>query len=169
MAKFKIKTNEKDWKLVKSRLKKTPKQVQVGWHGVLYPQENDYLPVAQVAKWNEEGHANGGMYAGTRTPPRPFLRTTFIYGMELYFNDHAKFFARNVAEGLQTWQEVAEKVGQAAKLMLQETIDVKASPPNGPLTVEHKGFNDPLIETGYMRDTISWIIKNKRRAKVADE
>lgn len=165
MPKGKVKSNDKEWKLMKRRLTTKMKQTQVGWFGVLYPEDNGFLPVAQVAKWNEEGHANGGLFDGTRTPPRPFLRTTFIYGMELFLNDHAKFFARNVAEGLQTWEDVADKIGKNAKDILQDVIDVKNAPPNSPMTILMKGFNNPLIESGYMRDTISWQIKGKRKGK----
>lgn len=167
MPKGKLKVSEKEWKTVKRRLTTQIKQTQVGWFNVFYPEENSYLPVAQVAKWNEEGHYNGGLFEGTRTPPRPFLRTTFLYGMELFFNDHANDFARAVADGRMTWQQVSEKVGYNAKDILQDTIDVKTSPPNSPMTVLLKGFNNPLIETGYMRDTISWQIKGRRKKKVA--
>ena len=168
MPKFKVKAKDKEWKVVKRRLSAGQRQTQVGWFGVTYPAENDYLPVAQVAKWNEEGHKNGGMFPNTRTPPRPFLRTTFIYGMELFLDDNANRYASMVANGSMSWQEVANDIGKNAKDILQDTIDVKKSPPNGPLTVGMKGFNKPLIESGYMRDTISWIIKAKRRTKAKE-
>lgn len=169
MPKGKVKADVKEWKSMRRRLTTSLKQTQVGWFGVLYPEENSYLPVAQVAKWNEEGHRNGGLFEGTRTPPRPFLRTTFIYGMELFLDDHANEYAKAVAEGRMTWQQVADKIGHNAKDILQDVIDVKSAPPNSPMTILMKGFNNPLIESGYMRDTISWQIKGKRyRQKVTE-
>lgn len=169
MPKFKLKVDEKPWKQGVRRLTKGLKQTQVGWFGVLYPQENNYLPVAQVAKWNEEGHYNGGLFEGTRTPPRPFLRTTFIYGMELFFNDNANDMARRLFDGTLSWQQVAEDIGHNAKDILQDVIDIKNKPPNSPMTIEMKGFNNPLIETGYMRDTVTWQIKGRRKRNVADD
>lgn len=165
--KFKLKVDEKVWKQGKRRLTTGLKQTQIGWFGVLYPEWNNYLPVAQVAKWNEEGHMNGGLFNGTRTPPRPFLRTVFLYGMELYFNDHAGSFARQVFEGTATWQQLAEETGKGGREILQTVIDNKEKPPNAPVTVEMKGFNNPLIESGYMRDTISFVVKAKRKSKAA--
>ena len=166
MPKGKLKVSDKEWKTVKRRLTTKQTQTQVGWFNVFYPEENDYLPVAQVAKWNEEGHANGGLFSGTRTPPRPFLRTTFIYGIELYLQDFANIFAAAVADGRMTWHEVGNKIGENAKDILQDVIDIKNAPPNSKTTVEMKGFNNPLIEAGYMRDTISWQIKGKRKRAV---
>lgn len=165
MPRGKLRVDEKEWKKVKRRLTVAKKQVDIGWFNVNYSADNNYLPVAQVAKWNEEGHRNGGMFAGTITPPRPFIRTLFMHGMEAYMNDNAARLCWLVGTGKKTWQEVHEEAGKAGIQMMKDSIDVKQSPKNSPLTIEIKGFNNPLIESGYMKDTVAFRVKARRKTK----
>lgn len=39
------------------------------------------------------------------------------------------------------------------------TIEGFSQPPNAPLTISLKGFDNPLVETGHMKDHVQWRVK----------
>ena len=43
---------------------------------------------------------------------------------------------------------VVDTICSDLRYALKETIAEWSDPPNAPLTIERKGFNDPLVETG---------------------
>jgi len=150
---MKFRKDTKAWqKLKKNLMKLDDSRVQVGWfEGQNYGPDNDNLPIAQVAKWNEEG---------TRTsPPRPFMRVGFkseIQNSKAVFEDIIK----SVVDGKSPLVALKQS-SKAFEDMLKDSINKWDSPPNSPATVDNKGFNNPLIETGTMRDSVSSRIENK--------
>lgn len=62
--------------------------------------------------------------------------------------------AHQVAMGMTTWEKVNHEMGWKLKETLQNVIEAWNNPPNSPLTVSVKGFNNPLIDTGTMLDTV---------------
>lgn len=117
--------------------------------GKTYPTEDGGLPVAQVALWQEFG--TQGKHP---IPPRTFFRNM-------------------IDEQSPTW---ARKLGQAARYSgyrarvtleivaadinghLKESIKLLEDPPLSSYTVAKKGFAKPLIETGTMLDSTSWVV-----------
>lgn len=134
------------------------KTIQVGWWLSRHPSG---VSTAQVAQWNDEGHINGGMFAGTYTPPRPFMRIGFIplatnkilpkYNSEIH----------KIAMGQTTWTALNNKLSVELRESLQSIILSWDTPSNSPVTIALKGFNDPLIgKTGNMYDAVkSRIVK----------
>ena len=47
-----------------------------------------------------------------------------------------------------------ERLGDRAALIIADKIRTMSSPPNAPATIKRKGFNNPLVETGTMQDSI---------------
>ena len=139
------------------RLRGGDKSVQVGWWNSEHPSG---VPTAQVAAWNEEGHINGGMFAGTVTPARPFIRTGFMpYSKNLVKAHYGDI--NDIAMGRSTWNEFYNKFGQQLVRVMQETIFKWDSPANSPTTIALKGFNNPLVETGYMQNSVKYKIVRK--------
>lgn len=159
-----IKTDTKLWqRMKKNLLKGGDKEARVGWFGGnMHPSG---IPTAQVAQLNERGHRNGpgSMFPGTNTPPRPFMRVGFVpKSLELL----PTFIpmVNQVAMGTLTWTKVHEQMGVKLKSTLQDVIEAWSTPPNSPTTVELKGKNDPLIESGWMLDTVQSRVVRKGSA-----
>lgn len=85
-------------------------------------------------------------------PARPFIRPAIDAGsstmeralqtgVDMIFEGKSVHFA-------------AEKMGEAIKAEIQANIDKGVPPPNKQSTVDKKGFDHPLVDSGDMRDTI---------------
>ena len=151
----KLKVDNRQWNKMARRLSTGGnKTIQVGWWGNRHPSGP---PVAQIAAWNEEGHINGGMFAGTVTPARPFIRTGFVpYSKNLIKTYYRDFHA--IAMGTTTWSRLYNDMGTRFVELMQQTIHKWDSPANSPTTIALKGFNNPLVETGYMQSSVKYKI-----------
>ena len=139
------------WNQMKKNLRKQKYQINLGWfEGQNYGAENNNLPMAQVAQWVEEGHINGGLFAGTITPPRPAIRTMFIPTIAEAdeFRGRAIPMINDVAIGKMTWKTLHEKLAPSILHLFKYTLKSYSIIPNKPSTVKMKGFNDPWVETG---------------------
>lgn len=89
-------------------------------------------------------------------PPRPFLRYTFDHYLdnwtELAADLAFKVFIREI-----NYQDTFPILGDAIVKDIKRTIKEFSEPKNAPLTIAKKGFDDPLIEKGELRDSIHWI------------
>lgn len=155
MFKLTVEKDTKGWEDIKKRLIKEQKELHIGWfQGNNYGPENDNLPVAQVAQWNEEGSITN--------PMRPFIRMGFMRHVEKglyqsYFIDSIQ----RIADGTSTFTQEYTKLGPVFVKDMQEVIEDWNIPPNSPTTIAEKGFNDPLIHTGKMHDSVSFKITGK--------
>ena len=146
----------KVWDQMKRNLRKGKSQINVGWfEGQNYGAENNNLPMAQVAQWVEEGHINGGIFAGTITPPRPAIRTMFIPTIAEAdeFVKAAIPMIDDVAMGRMTWNKLHEKLAPRILHLFKYTLKSYNIIPNKASTVKMKGFNDPWVETGILIDS----------------
>ncbi|MCP9334263.1 hypothetical protein [Lentilactobacillus hilgardii] len=89
-------------------------------------------------------------------PPRPFLRYTFDHYLDNWTELAAvlafKVFIREI-----NYQDTFPILGDAIVKDIKRTIKEFSEPKNAPLTIANKGFDDPLIEKGELRDSIHWI------------
>lgn len=146
----------KVWEKVKKDLLKQARQdleLRIGFfEESKYGDENDNLQVAQVAQWNEEGSENN--------PTRPFMRVGFMGPIQKgIYRDNFKLSINAILEGRSTFAAEYKKLGPMAVEDLKSVIDEWSTPPNSPSTVEEKGFNDPLIWTGTMRNSVDYKIE----------
>ena len=127
----------------------------VGFFDKTYGPENDNLPVAQVAAWNEEGHPNGGIFAGTETPPRPFMRY-YISQLrkEKKMGKAVSKRLQLVLNGKMSWEAFYNSLGAEAVSDLKKVIEQWFYPPNSAATIDMKGFNNPLQETDTMLNSV---------------
>ena len=83
-------------------------------------------------------------YGTSRIPERPFVRTS----------------ARSIKKKIPSLIEFndnkieVKKIAEVAEKDMKRTIDRWSEPPNAPGTVRIKGKNDPLVDTGAMRNAV---------------
>lgn len=141
-----------------SRLRKG--SVRVGFlEGATYP---DGTPVAAVASFNEYGR---------------MVRTKGEDGMEeSYFQLPRPFFRRMIAEKKAEWPagvalqlkknggdvaKTLDVVGTAIGGQLQQSIRDLVSPPLAQSTIDRKGFDKPLVDTGHMLNSVDHEVNMK--------
>lgn len=105
-------------------------------------------PLSDVGAINEFGAPSKNI------PKRPFLRPTINEKKQPLVKE-----LQNAAERGDRAREAFDKVGAKAVEIVKETITQLSSPANAPSTVDRKGFNDPLVETGSLRDSIKHEVK----------
>ena len=111
------------------------------------------IPVATVAAWNEFGTKGGGW--GGPTPERPFFRQ----GIAASIKDVKSVLRKNIdPKTLAVDDRTAGLLGETVKGHIQTSITNLREPKNSPVTIERKGSDNPLIDTGFMRNSVTWKI-----------
>lgn len=119
-----------------------------------YGPENDNLQVAQVAFWQE--------YGTEHIPPRPFFITTVNANKKKYGKSIAKHIGLYLfKEKAKPRQTVFAVTATEAVEHLVFAIDEWDTPANSARWAAQKGFNDPLIHTGVMINSVTYNIKLK--------
>ena len=125
------------------------KTVAVGFFSTAkYP---DGTPVAAVAAWQEFG------VPANNIPERPFFRRSLEDAEEVIMpvlidGIDPKDMAMN--------RVTAGKVGLAMQSHIQREITTLIEPPNKPYTVLRKGSSSPLVDTGFMRQSVSHVVED---------
>lgn len=119
-----------------------------------YGPENDNLPVALVAFYNEYGHRAGKFGP---VPSRPFMHETFGGKQEqgLIAKEMAKVVeAAIIGRGV---PQLLRQLGMKIAQMLESAIDDYPGS-NSATTIRRKGFNDPLRDSGKMLESVKFEI-----------
>lgn len=142
---MKVTKNTAQWDKIKANLLKNIPSIETGWfEGQTYGSDNDNLPYATVAQWNNEGHRNDN---GTVTPPRPFMSIGLASALAAGANrDDFKDMIQAVSSG-KSVLTVLNKAGTNFERTLRKVMLDWDTPRNAPLTRELKGFDNPLVET----------------------
>ena len=132
-----------------------PTQVKVGLISGMADQDN-----INKAVWNEfgtKGGASGGGWGGP-IPERPFLRNAMRNNTSKYRNAMASS-AERILLGQATLDSVLTKLGTLAEQDVKNEITSLRSPPNSPVTIAMKGSDNPLIDTGEMRNAVRYKVE----------
>lgn len=141
---IKIEKDTKAWENIKKQSKLiNDYETETGWFPEnRYGSDNENLQMAQVAQWNNEGHALQGV------PPRPFMTVGFPRAIK-----SRKEIFQGVVQALVEGKNALVAM-KANERILEDTLRQVMidwdTPPNSPRTVEAKGFNDPLINTSQL-------------------
>ncbi len=129
-----------------------------------YPEPRGISSVAKVAQLVEEGHANGGAFPNTVTPPRPFFKQS----VEDQENHHAvraliKHLQRKVLHGKISPEDKMEEIGELVTKQLRESIVNFTSPDIKESTLSMRenreiSSTDPLRETDTMLNAVGYEI-----------
>jgi len=104
----------------------------------------------------EKGYYNE--FGTVNAPARPFLRSTHDEKKMDWIRRIMTDFGQ-VLEQKKTGQQMLQSVGQFASKDVRQAVIEWDTPANAPSTIRRKGFDDPLIETGEMRDAIDYKVR----------
>lgn len=110
----------------------------------------------EVAIVNEFG---GFGPQGNEIPKRSFIRGWVDESRKEIEQRMAQFLIAEVRQGGLARFHMAMPLGLTgiwAQGMIQKRISDRIPPPNAPYTIEKKGSDVPLIDTGQLRSAISW-------------
>ena len=113
--------------------------------------EKDGTDIANIAMWNEVGTL--------RAPSRPFLRRSVDDNTDK-ITAMCQAQIKQLANGA-TAQEILQRLGTFQKGLVQATIRDGEFKPNAASTIRKKKSDHPLIDTGRMRQSVSFVIKPK--------
>lgn len=138
-----------------SKEMRKPGQVRVGIPAGsnAYP---DGTSVIMVGAVQEFGSPSRGI------PERSYLRSTINEKRRTYKALLAKLGAK-IGTGEITSAKAMNILGATVQADVQEKIRKLRAPPNAPLTVLEKGSSNPLIDTGHLRQVITWILEDDRK------
>ncbi len=152
---FRLKKDTRVWdKLKRDMSPRNGLELRVGFFEGNYGPENENLNVAQVAQFNEEGTSNN--------PTRPFIRVGFMAPIKGgAYNKNFKESIQRILSGQSSFKDEYKKLGAIAVRDLKKSIADWDTPPNSPRTIENKGFNNPLIDSGLMYDSVDFKVERK--------
>ncbi len=129
--------------------KMTNMEVQVGFQGD--EKYEDGTTIAEVAAYNEFGSSD--------TPERPFMRQSFEnHESELQAACDA---ANRLVSSGGSADQALQQIGVVAKGLVQEEIVNGGFAPNAESTIRKKGSEQPLIDTGTMRQAVNFVVKQR--------
>lgn len=124
------------------------KVLRVGFlENATYP---DGQQVAMVAAANEFGNP------ANNQPPRPFFRNMIADNKDNWSDDIGRIAQATDFDAEQTLGLMGEHI----KGQLQQSIRELMEPPLSPVTIEKKGFDKPLIDTGHMLNSVDYDIRD---------
>ena len=121
--------------------------VEVGFYST--SRYEDGTPVTNVAAWNEFGTEN--------IPERPFFRNA-IAQME---ESIPKVIEQSVDPETMVIDTItAERVGLKAQSEIQTSITKLREPPNTRTTIARKQSSNPLVDTSFMREQVTFKVES---------
>lgn len=114
----------------------------------------DGTTVAQVAHDNEVGVRANKKSGEKGQPPRPFMRYANMVGTR-ELGPVLNSVITKVAQGSLTADEAMGRIGLHFEGAIVDSIKNGKWIPNGRETIERKGFDKPLIDTGAMWQSVA--------------
>lgn len=111
----------------------------------------DGTSLVNVAAYNELGTS--------KSPSRPFMRQSFEN-----HEDKLQKACDHVNERInrgEPAQQALQELGVFLKGLVQEEIVEGEFVPNAPSTIKRKGSEKPLIDTGTMRQSVNFVIRDR--------
>jgi hypothetical protein len=123
-------------------------EVCVGFQSGQDPYE-DGADLAVVAAINELGSSS--------TPARPFMRQSFE-NHEGQLKAACEHLEQSIIGGASA-QDALTELGVFCKGLVQKEIVDGGFEPNAPSTIAKKGSEQPLIDTGHMRQSVNYVVR----------
>lgn len=111
--------------------------------------EHDGVDICDIAAFNELGTVH--------IPSRPFLRNSVDNNMDK-ISDNMEAWCNKVLHGEMQAHELMTNMGMLMKGLIQEEIVKGNFEPNKPATIQKKGSDKPLIDSGIMRESVNYQI-----------
>lgn len=157
-----IKALQQAKRAIRSKLeqyaKVSQKTVTVGIHSDAGEHHDSGMTNAQLGALLNYGNPNNKLYGNPAPiPPRPWL----IPGVQSGKQDIVDTIAHGIANDLPL-DQVLEQVGAfAAGAVQQYMVDLR-TPPNTAYTIEQKGSDNPLVDTGALVQSVTYKVINEK-------
>lgn len=125
-------------------------EIQVGFQAG-EAKEDSGTDIVDIAVYNE--------YGSSDTPARPFLRQSFERHPD-QLQAGCDMVNQTISNGGSA-EEGLEKLGVMCKGLVQQEIVDGGFAPNKESTIKKKGSSQPLIDTGTMRQSVNYVIKQR--------
>lgn len=140
---------------MRQRLKEAQaKHVNVGFPGG-QDHEGTEMTVAQLARVHEFGAPSVGI------PERPFMRQSLQNNRPKYLRLNRQNLRQMVAGDMSAEQALGQ-LGAMAQGDIQREIVNGEFAPLKPETIRRKGSSKPLIDSGQMRQSVTWELSDDR-------
>lgn len=116
-----------------------------------FPAGTSGSDIIAIAVYNHEGTSRG-------IPPRPFI-TRALYQARGELKTFLRAEARGILTGKISVAQALPRLGIWGQGKIQQQIGSNMPPPNAPSTIRQKGSNKTLIDTGRMRQSVTWAIE----------
>jgi len=127
-------------------------QVRIGYQqGEAFSEEG--VDMVDIATWNEVGTVH--------SPARPFLRQS-IDNNEAHMKEFCQEQLRQFAQGTIDARTLLNRIGLEQTALVQKEITDGTFAPNAQATIQKKGSDKPLIDTGRMYQSVHHVIRRKR-------
>ena len=113
--------------------------------------------VIEVGYWNDQGTRH--------IPARPFLTDAKTDIQRQTLELRKKLCRLILVGGKSQIGPSCNKVGAMAAAIVQRRITNWDDPPNAPSTVRMKGVDNPLVDTGLLRKSVTWELRPKPEDK----
>lgn len=126
-------------------------EVRIGFQAGKTKYEDTGADLVEIAAFNELGSSS--------TPSRPFMRQSFEN-----HEDELHALCRMANESIKnggTAEDALQRIGIACKGLVQEEIKNGEFEPNSPITIERKGSDKPLIDSGLMRQSVNFVVTKR--------
>lgn len=157
-----VKVIDRGWEAIKARvqsLRGAAGVVSVGVQGAQAAanHQGTHLTVAQLATIHEFGKKIKHPKLGRTTviPERSFLRATVDQHREAIARRQV-LLSQGFVLGKFELKQALELLGQYAVGLIKQRIALGIPPPNRPWTIARKGSSTPLIDTGQLRNSITY-------------
>lgn len=143
-------------KFFKEIEKLTKMQVRVGYQQGknFHEEDGKKVDILDVAMFNELGTS--------RIPSRPFMRDSVDDNAES-ITKFCQSQLKSVTNGSKDAESALKAIGAMQVGLVQKTIKDGSFTPNAPSTIEKKGSDKPLIDTGLMRQSVHYVITDKKK------
>lgn len=159
---FSITSDKSRWLKMKGALViANSKELQIGFFKEdSYDSNNGNLPVALVAAWQDLG----APFVGEKhIPARPFMSVGLktLLASPVYTRKYMESYL-NILDNNSTAVDEYGRIALTVVPELRDIVDKWSDPPNAPATIKKKGENNPLIDTGKMRDSVKAKVRGSR-------
>lgn len=130
-------------------------QVRVGYQEgkEFYDEGSTKVDLLDVVMFNELGTS--------KTPSRPFMRDSVDDNYEKIMS-FCRGKLQELANGSTDTEKMLNAIGAMQVGLVQETIRSGNFVPNAPSTIRRKGSDKPLIDSGLMRQSVHFVITEKK-------
>ena len=108
--------------------------------------------------WVPNGKGGVVLLKSVTIPARPYIRSTFAEKQGDWSN-FAEKLVWQVATGDLTAYQAYNQLGARMARDIKQKITSHPAPANAPLTIANKGGGGTLIDSGHLRDSVTWKVE----------